>query len=133
MFVAHVTFLTAVSGSDFQSLVEGVPVWPAQHTSAPSDPGGCASCFILAARLSFDARGFQTISASAFYIHTNLQWSPDVYSTIVRVLHAVPIPAHCTAVVLVLHFQICPRIHPLLSVHHMLAVPWPLLSCNAVI
>ena len=72
-FVVHVTFLAATSGSDFRSLVEGVLMWTTQHMFAPSDPSGHTNCFVLAARLSFDAGGFQTISAFTFYIRSSLQ------------------------------------------------------------
>lgn len=108
-------------------------MWTKRHTFAPIDIGGNTSYLVLTDLLLFNTRGFQTTNSSTFYIHTSLQWSPDVYSTIMRVLCAVPILAHCTIVVLLLHFQICPGIHPPMSLHHMLAVPLPLSSRSAMI
>lgn len=128
-----VAFPAAASSSDFQSLVWGVLLWTGQPTSAPIDTGGHTNCFVLATRLLFDVGGFQTVSAFSFYIRTNLQWSPNVYSTIVPVLCTVPISAHHTDVVPILCFQTCPGIHPPLSLHHMLAFSLSLSSCNTMI
>lgn len=65
-----VAFPVATSGSDFLSLVQDVL---APHTSAPIDTSGRASCFVLAAGLSFDAEDFQTVSVSVFYIRASFQ------------------------------------------------------------
>lgn len=132
-FVVHVTFPNSMSYSDFWSLVLGVLMWTAQHMYVPIDIGGCASCSILTTRLWFEAWGFQIVGASSFYIHAEPQIFLDVYPTIMRVLHVVPISIHQTTTILVLRSQICSRIHPLLSVHHMLATIVLMLSCNIMI
>lgn len=61
-----IPFPATVSGSDFWSLVWDVL---AQHSYTPINTGGHTSCFVLAARLSFDVGDFQIDLEMRSYIN----------------------------------------------------------------